>query len=364
MTYIKYLAIKFGALFLVLIIVSCKNNSEDRGLKEDINPVLVEVSLPNTMNEGSTINLSGKVSAVNTAILSTRMMGHVDKIYVSSGDKVKEGQLLLRINNLDLSAKLAQAKAGVTEAQVAYSNAKKDMDRYSFLYQEQSASQKELDDVETQYAMAKARLEAAKQAKSQVAAQFSYSDLRAPFSGVISNKFINEGDMANPGVPLLEIEAPGNYEVQTMASESQITEVKQGMEVEVLIKALDEIVQGKVIEISTSSKNTGGQFQIKVLLDLTSQPILSGMYTTVKIPTTSENKGAIALIPKNAIISKGELKGVYTVSDQNTVVLRWLRLGQVYGDEIEVLTGLKPSEQIVISAEGILKNGTKIALKQ
>ena len=89
---------------------------------------------------------------------------------------------------------------------------------------------------------AKARLEAAKQMKNEVQAQFSYANIRAPFNGVVSNKFINEGDMANPGMPLLEVESPGEFQVIAMVPESEISQIKQNSEVKVLIKSLNKTV--------------------------------------------------------------------------------------------------------------------------
>ena len=134
----------------------------------------------------------------------------------------------MSINNTDLQAKRAQVNASITEATAAFNNAEKDYNRFKNLFADNSASQKEMDDMTANYEMAKARLEAAKQMKNEINAQFAYSNITAPFSGVVTSKFIEAGDMANPGMPLISIETPGNFEVMAMVPETEISEIKKG----------------------------------------------------------------------------------------------------------------------------------------
>ena len=347
---------------LVITISSC--GSDDKKIVADNSPaVAVEVSTVSEENGSPFLSASGKIEAVNSANISTRMMGYVDKIYVQVGDKVNKGQQLISINNADISAKLAQVNAGITEATAAFNNAEKDYNRYTALFNENSASQKELDDITANYNMAKARLEGAKQMKNEVNAQFSYSNIRAPFNGVVTNKFIKVGDMANPGMPLMEVESPGNFQVLAMVPESEILQIQSGSEVQVLIKTLGESFKGTVAEVSTSAKNTGGQYVVKVMLNESKSNLLSGMYATVQFPTAKKENTNRVLIPIDALVHNGQLSGVYTVSESNTALLRWLRLGRTYGDSVEVLSGLSSEEQYIVSAKGKLFNGAKISIQ-
>jgi len=349
-------------LFLPITLLSC--GGEEKKDTVDKSPAIaVKVSEVTKSNGTPFLSASGKVMSVNSANLSTRMMGHVDKIYVKVGDNVQKGQLLLSVNNADLSAKLAQVNASITEANAAFKNAEKDYNRFKSLFESNSASQKELDDVTAHYNMAKARLEAAKQMKNEVQAQFSYANIRAPFSGIVSNKFINEGDMANPGMPLIEVETPGDFQVMAMVPESEISQIKPDTQVNVIIKALDTTVKGKVTEVSSSAKNTGGQYLVKIILDHTTNKLLSGMFASVQFPIKNKNILKTVLIPTDALVTKGELSGVYTVSQSGTAVLRWLRLGRTYGNEVEVLSGLNTDESYIISAEGKLFNGAKVTIQ-
>jgi RND family efflux transporter MFP subunit len=347
-------------LSATILLASC-GSDDKKAVVDNSTAIAVQTKIVSEDNSSPFLTVSGKIEAAKSANISTRMMGYVDKIYVGVGDKVTKGQLLMSVNNADVSAQLAQVNAGITEAEAAFTNAEKDFNRFTALFQENSASQKELDDITANYNMSKARLESARQMKNGVNAQMGYANIRAPFNGVVTNKFINAGDMANPGMSLMEVESPATYQVLAMVPESEILTVKNDTEVSVQIKALNKSIKGKVTEVSTSSKNTGGQYLVKVILDKTDAQILSGMYATVQFPIARKTTSSAVMIPIDALVKKGQLSGIYTVSQSNTALLRWLRLGRTFGDQVEVLSGLSADEQYIVSAEGKLFNGAKIS---
>ncbi|MBT8309847.1 MAG: efflux RND transporter periplasmic adaptor subunit [Bacteroidia bacterium] len=345
-----------------LLITGC--GSEDKKVAVSASPaIIVKVNPVTTNNNNPFLSVSGKIQSVNSAELSTRMMGFVSKVHVNVGDKVRKGQLLVSINNTDLQAKRAQVNASITEAAAAFENAQKDYNRFKNLFADNSATQKELDDMTAHFEMAKARLEAANQLKNEINAQFAYSNITAPFSGVITGKTVKQGDMANPGMPLISIESPGNFEVLAMVPESEISQIKKGTQVDVVVKSIDKTLKGKISEVSTSAKNTGGQYLVKVNLDKTDANILSGMFVTVQFPVEKKSSTEMVMIPKDAIVTKGQLSGIYTVSKSNTAILRWLRLGRTFGDQVEVLSGLSSDESYIVSADGKLYNGIKILIQ-
>ena len=316
-------------------------------------------------NSSKYVAASGKIEAENSANVSTRMMGYITSIKVKTGQKVSKGQLLATVNNTDLQAKKAQTEAGITQATAGYNSAKKDYDRFVILLGQKSASQKEMDNVATQFEMAKAGLEAAKQMKNEVMAQFSYANLTAPFSGTVTSTMAKEGDMANPGMPLMTIEGNTKLQAIVMVSESEISQIKNGMPADIIVKSLDQSFKGRVIEVSSSAKNTGGQYIVKLSLENASKAILSGMFANVVFPIEKSNvatQSTMVLVPKKAIVNQGQLSGVYTVSDDKIAVLRWLRLGKTFGDQVEVLSGLAAGEKYIVEAQSKLYNGAKIAL--
>jgi len=338
---------------------------EDTSIKTPTNtPILVTIESVAARDSHPWVSASGTIEAVNSATLSTRMMGYVESIPVKVGQRVSKGQLLVSLNSTDLSAKRAQANASIAEAQAAYQNAEKDYRRFHNLFEQNSASQKELDDMTARWEMAKARLEAAQQMRNEVEAQFAYTNIRAPFSGTITNTFVDEGAMANPGIPLIALEGPSIFEAKVSVPESEIIKIEHGDTVKVSVKSTGIELKGRVSELSSSAINTGGQYIATIQLIDSDPSVLSGMYVNVQFPVKASDKatGTIS-IPKDALVHQGGLSGIYTVSESGTALLRWLRLGKSFGNEVEVLSGLRPDERYIVSAEGRLYNGAAISIK-
>lgn len=350
-----------AAIALTAISLYSCGTKEETKVPVALDPLKVEVLKVANPDGISVLNFNGKIAAANSANISTRMMGFVDQMNVKVGESVKKGQLLMVINNADLQAKSAQVKAAIAAAEAGFENAEKDYKRFQSLMKSNSISQKEMDDMSTRYQQMKSQLEGAKQQQSEVNAQLQYVNLKAPFDGVITNRFIEVGDMANPGMPLLGIEQPGKMEVTAMVPESDIQSVKQGAEAAVYINSIDTELKGIITEVSSSSKNTGGQYAIRVMITDNNLKVRSGMFATVS--TTVENGAAVhsaLTIPQEAIVTRGQLSGVYTVSQQNTAILRWLKLGQIADGKVEVLSGLLSGEQLILSAESKLYNGAPL----
>lgn len=361
----KKYSLLLTALTSVFMLNSCGKDRKETA--DNIPAIPVKVSGNSVSTNPSFVTASGKIEAENSANVSTRMMGYVTKVHVKVGQKVNAGQLLVSINNTDLQAKKAQVDASILQATAAFNNAKKDFERFTVLFNQQSASQKELDDMTSRYEMAKAGLEAAKQMRNEVVAQFGYSNITAPFSGEVTNTFVKEGDMANPGLPLVSIEGASRLQVTAMVSESDIANIQNGMAVKVLVKSINKAVTGKVTEVSGSAKNTGGQYLVKINLTQTDKAILSGMFVNVQFPLANKTLTTVTtdkvLVPESALVKQGQLVGIYTVGNGNTAILRWLRIGKTFGNQVEVLSGLSSEESYIVSAEGKLFNGAKISVQ-
>ena len=148
-----------------------------------------------------------------------------------------------------------------------------------------------------------------------------------------------------------------------MIPESDITTIKTGTKALILIKSTNKTIEGFVSEVSSSTKNTGGQYLVKVIIDKTDEKLLSGMFTSVQFPVEKVETSSLVIIPKSALIKQGQLTGIYTIGNKNTAILRWLRVGKSFGDQVEVLSGLSANEQYIVSAEGKLYNGAKVSIQ-
>ncbi len=353
--------ISFLTLFLSVLLLSCSDKTDNKTI--DTIPATVTVSSPSTQLDGSYFSASGQIETEQYANISTRIMGYVSNIHAHVGDKVKKGQLLININNSEIEAKKAQAQAGLNQAQAGLTIAKKDYERFKKLYEQKSASQKELDDITTRYEIAKSQVEVAKQVQNEINAMLSYSYIRAPFSGVITSKNVHIGDMAKPGMSLFSLEAPGKYVATALVPETDITTINKGEIVTVYIKSSNQSLHGKVSEVSTSSQNTGGQYLVKIALEKKKGiKLYSGMFVSTNFPLEKGENNNI-IVPITALVHKGQLTGIYTVSKSNTAILRWLKIGKSLGDTVEVLSGLSKDEMYIVSSDDKLYNGIKLNIK-
>lgn len=340
-------------------------SSSDKQSDKNKPTVNVKLYTPTQItNEG--FYLSGEVTAKQTANISTRIMGYVNKIYVKPGDKVSAGQLLVSISSDDILAKKAQVQAMITEAEAASKNAQRDYERFKTLHGQNSVSDKELENVALQNTSMNAKVQMARQQMNEVNAMLSYTNIRAPFSGVVTQKMMDEGSMANPGMSILTIEQSGELQIVASVPESYIQYVKVGDVAKIELKSLNATIEGKVSELSPSAFRTGGQYSMKLAIDTKDKEnIRSGMYVNILIPNkTAEDVLSKIMLDKNSIVYRDQLTGVYVVDNQSQANLRWVRLGKTIGDQIEVLSGLNSNDQIVAKAEGKLYNGVKVSVNK
>ncbi len=354
-----------AALGIVAIsmLYSCSSSGEQGERSETA--VHVEAYYPTQSTNGG-FYLSGEITARQTASISTRMMGYVNKIHVKPGDKVSAGQLLVSISSDEIQAQKAQIQAMITEAEAAAKNAGRDYTRFKTLREQNSVSDKELENVALQNTSMQAKVQMAHQQMNEVNAMLAYTNIRAPFSGTVTQKLMDEGSMANPGMPILMMEQSGELQIIASVPESYIQYVKVGDTATIEVKSLGTTISGKVSELSPSAYRTGGQYAMKLAIDTKDEKnIHSGMYVNILIPNKiKEDITSKIMIDKNSVVYRDQLTGVYIVDDKNQANLRWVRLGKTIGNQIEILSGLSKNDKVVLSAKSKLYNGVKVSVSK
>ncbi len=366
----KTLKIYFLIATAGLLLASCSQESASDHGAVDVparTPIPVKTQVAGTQSAINPVILSGKIQAKEKATVSARMMGYVTSLNIEVGDRVTAGQTILTIKNDELPAKRSQIEAAIAEANVALQNVKVNYDRMKILWDQESITRKEWDDVSAQYEMMKAKVDGANSMRTEIDEVIAYTRVSAPISGVVTAKMINRGDLVNPGVPLMTIEGNRGYEVATNVSDGQISQIKKGMLLDVEIKSLGKRVKAVVSEISPSAVNTGGQFGITADLKLDAselKKVFPGMYANVYAtlsPSLSHTNETTLMVDKSALVERGQLVGLYTVSNQETAILRWIRTGKDYGNEIEVVSGLSAGEEYIISNIDQLVDGLPVS---
>jgi RND family efflux transporter MFP subunit len=285
----------------------------------------------------------GTVTARTVSTISSKLMGVVRSVVVREGDTIKEGDLLVTIDQRQVKAQLERALANADVAAKEYA-------RYQQLLKEQSASQQEFDRAQARHREAQAAVAAAHVSQKD-------AKVRAPYDGRVVAKMINPGDLASPGTPFLTIEQEGLFRTDLVLPERHILAVRLGLEVKVVVPALeDEEITGEIIRILPTADARSRSFKIRVGMP-SGLALKTGMFARVAIPLGGASK---ILIPTTAISSQGQLTGVFIVDDSSIARFRLVRMGKSFGDQIEVVSGLKSGQRYVSAIPMALKDGVKI----
>jgi len=337
------------------------------GCGEKAAPVAVQVKRP-ILSDVSVATLAsttvdkfyeaaGTIRAANTIPVAGRMMGTVTSLLVKEGDAVEKGRLLLTIDDRDVVQKVKAAEAGCQEATKALAAAKQNREladmthrRYQKMYEEKAISRQEMDQFETQKKLAGLEYERVQEMVSRTAAGLSeakvyldFTRIVSPVNGVVTEKKIEVGGMAVPGMPLLTVESRASFHAEVTVDESLLGKLRVGAPVLVSIEAINRQIPGKITEILPAVDPQSRSFTVKV--SLSGDGLRSGLYARVRIVS---GKKEIILAPRAAIVEKGQLTGVYAVDNQDVVTYRLVRTGRQYDDHWEILSGLKPNDRIIV----------------
>jgi len=300
----------------------------------------------------------GSVEPFDRARLSTRVMGHVRAVLVDDGDRVKAGQVLLRLDSKDMASKIEQAKAGLAAAESQLANAEAFYGRIKKLYDEQSATKQNLDNARTQYEAYKAGAEAARNQVTEATSQLAYFNITAPFAGVVASRSIDEGDMAAPGMPLITVDMQDSMKVVTTISERDVGKVVVGQNalVETGVGGARHI-QARVESVAPAGDPATRRFRVQLVVPNSDGSLVSGLFARVLFQTGTDQTISV---PEDAIVRRGQLTGLFVLDDQGATRLRWVRLGRTSGDRVEILSGLTAGEKVVTGSLRQMREGVKV----
>lgn len=288
----------------------------------------------------STIDASGVAAPMAQATLSTRLMGAVTEVLVHEGDRVRAGQVLLRLDTRDLEARATQAQAGLAAAEAQADEAERYAVRIRALYADSAAPKALLDGAEAGLARARAGVAAARGAGTELAAVTQYGALRAPFAGVVTRRWADPGAFAAPGAPLITMEDATRLRITVATTPVVAGALKRGDRVEARIEDLPAVAEVEgVIPVQG-----GGLYQINAIVRAADGRFPSGGAATLLLPTGMRR---VLLVPTAAIVRQGDLTGVRVWTGERSE-LRWVRLGAERGDLVEVLSGLQGDESVAL----------------
>ncbi|HEV2521925.1 MAG TPA: efflux RND transporter periplasmic adaptor subunit [Candidatus Acidoferrales bacterium] len=314
----------------------------------------------------------GTVRAAQTSQIASQTMGNIVEVSAKEGDRVESGQVLAMIDDSQPRAVVEQASAAVTAAQKEVSSAESEfaltestMKRYQQLYEKKSISPQEFDEFKTRYQSAEARRDMAQAGEAQSNAALtqartalSYTRVRAPFAGVVTEKKADIGTLASPGMQLFTLEDARRYRLEAAVDENDMRLVHVGGTVSVFLDAFGGAeIAGKIAQIVPAADPASRSFLVKI--DLPAEARLrSGLFGRVRFA----RGGRPALfIPETAIVARGQLRGVFALDQNQIAQLRYVTLGEPSGQQVEVLSGLQDGEKLVAAPGDRELGGKQIA---
>lgn len=325
----------------------------------------VSVRATEVLEDGapSTIAASGVVEPIGRAMPAGRLMGTVTAAPFQEGDRVRSGQVLVRIDVQDLAARRGQVLAQVHEAQTVLRDAETHLARMRALSEEGAVARVQLEQAETGVARARAAVETARAGLRELEANAAYGTIEAPFGGVVVRKMVEAGNLAAPGQPLFVLEDVSRVRVVAGIGEEAAGRLRKGERVIVEIAGQGYEAYGVVEAVLPSGDPAARGFRVNILLDNQDHSLQSGMTATVRVPAGRAGEASPALfIPAEAVVRRGQMTGVFVV-DEGVARLRWLSLGGAEGNRVRVLSGLRAGERVVIGPERErLQDGQRVAV--
>jgi RND family efflux transporter MFP subunit len=373
-------------LFFVIatpaLAVAC-SDAERSMEREATAPLTVSTATASMATLAERLEAGGVVIAADAATVSSRIVAPILAVNVRPGDRVRRDDVLIRLDARDMSAQARQATASqsaaeqaLVQARAARAAAEADQKlaaawhtRIMALSERNSATAQERDEADARLASASARLNgadaaiqvaesnigAARAAAGAAATTESFATIRAPFDGVVTERLVDTGNLATPGVPLLRVESSGERRVEVTVDEARAAFVKVGDEVEVIIESAAlpaTTVIGRVSEVARAIAADRRAFSVKVILPA-GEAIRTGTFARVRFKGTARK---VVIVPANAVRRDGQVSSVFVV-DGSTARLRLVQLRDESATAIEVLAGLDAGEVVVTSPPPGLADG-------
>lgn len=288
----------------------------------------------------------GTIRAVHETTIGSKLLARVVDVQLKAGQKVHKGDVLIRLDDADLQAKLKQASAAVTSAQAAHAQALRDEKRYGELLKSNAASRQDYEKTATAVQSTEADLLRAKEIVNEVQATLEWATVRTPMDGTVIDKKVDVGDLVIPGQSLVTLFDPSRMQLVASVRESLAHRLEVGQSIGVNLEGINKLCTGTISEIVPEAQVSSRAFQVKVTGPCPAG-VYTGMFGRVMIPLEEEQ---ILVVPRRAVHSVGQLELVDVVNQQRAS-RRAVRTGRIFAEDVEVLSGLQDGEHVVVSAE-------------
>ena len=324
----------FSRLLPFLMLVACGKHDKTPAPSATLPNITVKVEPAKRSTHMAVEEVVGTVRSKQRAMVEAKVSGRVVEYSATPGALVKAGDVLARLDVQEINARLDQAKA--------------DFDRQKQLIASNATTRQEFD-------AAEARVKVGTAGLAEAETMLGYAKVTAPFDGVVTRKLADVGDLAMPGKPLLEVEAPTSLRFEADLPEAILDRVKLGEKMPV---RLAKVIEGTVSEISPVADPVSRTFLVKLDLPAT-EGLRTGQFGRVSVPV-AETK--LLLVPQSAVLKRGQMEIVFVAKD-GKAALRLVKTGKVLDGRVEVLSGIEEGEQVIASDIARLADGQPVTVQ-
>ncbi len=276
------------------------------------------------------IDVVGTAASEEKVHLSARLGAYIKDVFASAGDVVTKGQSLITLDDREIREQMAAAQVQLKQAKTEYKRTRK-------LFEKKATTEQALTAAESMYNAAQTQVE-------RIKVMLTYAVIKSPIDGIVTDRRAEKGDLANPGQILLRVYDPQNMRLEVPVPVRLIEKLTLGQVVNIKLDRPDRPFTGKVTEIvSEIDPRSRTQF-VKVHIDQAKGEVLPGTFGRIWV---LEDTHPAMLVPQSSVYMIGQLEMVQVVENQR-VLRKLVKTGAVYGDKIEVLSGVKDNDTILV----------------
>jgi RND family efflux transporter MFP subunit len=366
---IRRYALIVGAIALVLavwgVVSRIMTHSELRKNAARDVVLTVATAKPELGGAGDELVLPGIVQAYTEAPIYARTSGYLKLWYTDIGARVHRGQLLAVIDTPEIDRELAQAQADLATAQANLALSIITNQRWQDLLKTQAVSKQDADNKAGDAAAKVATAESAKQNVGRLTELESFKRVTAPFDGVVTARNTDVCDLINAGQAsgneLFRLADIRRLRIYAQVPEAYAAATQAGMKAELhFAERPGKVYAADAIRTSNALDPSARTLQVEMQLDNTAADLLPGSYTEIhfKLPASTQS----LRLPANTVLFRAGGMQVATVQNHNTIQLKNIEQGRDFGKTIEVLTGLDPSDEVVVNPPDSIENGVHVRL--
>ncbi len=288
--------------------------------------------------------LNGSVEAINRTTVSAQTNGRVVNIYYDVDDYVKKGAVLVRLRSTTQRADRDRAKAGLDGANSRFIEARDEQKRVEKLYKKKLVAQSKLDAADAALSASKAKVKSAEAQLRQAKEQLSNTVVKAPYSGIVTERLIELGEIATPGKALMTGFSLEKLRVSVNVPQRVIAAVRDSGMATIMFDNGNSVESENLTFFPYADPQTNS-FRVRIQLAETPEGIFPGMFT--KVAFTIDNTERL-MVPESAIAYRSELTGMYVVDETGKVSLRQVRLGRHNEGMVEILAGADAGQFVAL----------------